>query len=71
VLTKELISTGITRAKKQLTCIGKSPIIQQALQRKVQRASGLRQRLWYTESAPKVETKVASLPADDSQFSLF
>jgi exodeoxyribonuclease V alpha subunit len=71
VLTKELIYTGITRAKKQLTCIGKSPIIQQALQRKVQRASGLRQRLWYTESAPKVETKVASLPADDSQFSLF
>lgn len=71
VLTKELIYTGITRAKKQLTCIGKSPIIQQALQRKVQRASGLRQRLWYTESPSEAETNTRSVLAEDSQFSLF
>ena len=71
VLTKELIYTGITRAKKQLTCIGKSVIIQQALQRKVQRASGLRQRLWQIESPPKAKTQPPSLPVDDSQFSLF
>lgn len=65
VLTKELIYTGITRAKKQLTCIGRSSIIYQALQRKVQRASGLGQRLW---RQPKIE----SLPAnEDSQISLF
>ncbi|MFT5594960.1 MAG: exodeoxyribonuclease V alpha subunit [Oceanicoccus sp.] len=71
VLTKELIYTGITRAKKQLTCIGKKTIIQHALMRKVQRASGLRQRLWYTESTPKVSANTTALPADDSQFSLF
>lgn len=71
VLTKELIYTGITRAKKQLTCIGKSAIIQQALQRKVQRASGLRQRLWQIESNPKAKAVSSSLPTDDSQFSLF
>ncbi|MFY0639447.1 MAG: exodeoxyribonuclease V subunit alpha [Bermanella sp.] len=70
VLTKELIYTGITRAKKQLTCIGKSGIIQQALMRKVQRASGLRQRLWQIESSPRVNVD-KPLPEDDSQFSLF
>ena len=70
VLTKELIYTGITRAKKQLTCIGKSGVIQQALKRKVQRASGLRQRLWQIESSPMVSVD-KPLPADDSQFSLF
>jgi exodeoxyribonuclease V alpha subunit len=71
VLTKELIYTGITRAKKQLTCIGKNSIIQQALIRKVQRASGLRQRLWQIESSPQVSAETQALPADDSQFSLF
>ncbi|WP_283789400.1 exodeoxyribonuclease V subunit alpha [Bermanella sp. WJH001] len=70
VLTKELIYTGITRAKKQLTCIGKSGVIQQALKRKVQRASGLRERLWQIESNPKVNAD-KPLPEDDSQFSLF
>lgn len=65
VLTKELIYTGITRAKKRLTCIGRSSVIHQALQRKVQRASGLGQRLWR-------QTDLEPLQADEgSQFSLF
>ncbi len=50
VVTKELIYTGITRAKKQLTLIGRESVIQSGLKSKVQRFSGLRDRLWHQDS---------------------
>ena len=55
ILSKELLYTGITRAKSQLTLLSKSQVIQTALGQKVKRASGLRERLWgssLAESAP-------------------
>jgi len=42
VLTKELIYTGITRSKEKFTLVhSKDAVLQQALQRQVERASGL------------------------------
>ncbi|GAB3481517.1 exodeoxyribonuclease V subunit alpha [Marinomonas epiphytica] len=46
VLTKELIYTGVTRAKHHFTLWGRQDIIQQACQNRVQRSSGLAQVLW-------------------------
>lgn len=47
VLTKELIYTGITRAKNKLTLLCNDGILKTALYKKVQRASGLGSRLWH------------------------
>lgn len=41
VLTKELLYTGITRAKQQLTIIGTPTIIEQTIRRKTERFSGI------------------------------
>ncbi len=46
VLTKELIYTGITRAKKRLQILGHADLIEKGLRRPVKRASGLKDRLW-------------------------
>lgn len=70
VLSKELIYTGITRAKGHLTCISESSVLQQALKRKVQRASGLRERLWQ-HSAKELKQNASTPSGGDGQFSLF
>lgn len=47
VLTRELLYTGITRARRQLTLCATEPgALLQALPRRTLRASGLRQALW-------------------------
>ena len=45
VVTRELIYTGITRAKKQLTLFADLPLLANAIKHKTQRASRLVQRL--------------------------
>ncbi len=46
VLTRELIYTAITRAKKSLRIFGSKEIINTAVSRKIERSSGLRDALW-------------------------
>ncbi len=45
ILSRELIYTGITRAKTKISLWALEPLIAQAVQRKTQRASGLRAKL--------------------------
>lgn len=46
VLTRELIYTGITRARKHFTLIGTNPaVLDEAISRKTRRASGLAERI--------------------------
>ena len=46
VLTRELIYTGITRARHELTFWGPDDVIRQAVARRTDRMSGLREALW-------------------------
>jgi exodeoxyribonuclease V alpha subunit len=46
VLTRELLYTGITRAKKSITIHGCEEIFKIALSRRIERHSGLKDRLW-------------------------
>ncbi len=46
VLTRELIYTGITRAKSAVEIWGRKEVFSLALQRRVQRTSGLRDAIW-------------------------
>ncbi len=72
VVTKELIYTGITRAKKQLTLIGRESVIQSGLKSKVQRFSGLRDRLWsQKDSSEQTQIPVEHSDVQPEQISLF
>ncbi|HEX7603175.1 MAG TPA: exodeoxyribonuclease V subunit alpha, partial [Polyangiaceae bacterium] len=46
VLTRELLYTAITRPRKRVTIYGDLAVIAEAIKRPVERASGLRERLW-------------------------
>ena len=46
ILTRELVYTGITRAQWTLTWLGGREVLTDALQRTIQRASGLGELLW-------------------------
>jgi exodeoxyribonuclease V alpha subunit len=46
ILTRELLYTGVTRARRQVTVVGSEAAVRGAVGRVVQRASGLRDRLW-------------------------
>ena len=46
ILTRELIYTGVTRAKEHVMVVGEEGLLRSALVRPVQRASGLAERLW-------------------------
>ena len=46
VLTRELIYTGITRAKENVTLYGTEEIFRTAVARRIKRTSGLRDALW-------------------------
>lgn len=46
VFTRELVYTGLTRARKSVRLIGTESILELGLRTRVQRASGLRQALW-------------------------
>ena len=45
VLVRELVYTGITRAKRQLLLVARSKVMNAAVKRKTERASGLIERL--------------------------
>ena len=49
-MTRELIYTGITRAKAAVEIWGRKEVFSLALQRRVQRTSGLRDAIWTNEN---------------------
>jgi exodeoxyribonuclease V alpha subunit len=61
VLTRELIYTAVTRAKRTVTIWGTEKILQAAIDRKIQRSSGLRDALWgqlsYCQSRTMISIK--------------
>ena len=46
ILTRELLYTAITRARRRVTVLGSEAVLRRAVERPIARASGLRQRLW-------------------------
>jgi len=46
VLTRELVYTGITRARKSVLIWGRENVLKAAVSRRIKRASGLRDALW-------------------------
>ncbi|MGH7897830.1 MAG: exodeoxyribonuclease V subunit alpha, partial [Candidatus Binatia bacterium] len=46
VLTRELLYTAVTRARRRVTIIGAPPIVRHAVEHPTERTSGLRERLW-------------------------
>jgi len=46
LLTRELLYTAVTRASGRVTVVGDEAVVRQAVERSVQRASGLGVRLW-------------------------
>jgi exodeoxyribonuclease V alpha subunit len=50
ILTRELLYTAVTRAQEQLTVIGSEDAVRAAVERPVSRASGLRERLWGSQT---------------------
>jgi exodeoxyribonuclease V alpha subunit len=46
ILTRELLYTAVTRAERAVTVIGTEAAVRAAVERPVNRASGLRERLW-------------------------
>jgi exodeoxyribonuclease V alpha subunit len=46
VLTRELIYTAITRAKKKVEVWGEEEVFRLAVSRQIERISGLREALW-------------------------
>lgn len=46
VLSRELLYTAVTRARSRVTLHGSREIIEQAIARRIERASGLREALW-------------------------
>ena len=60
ILTRELLYTGITRAKSVVSIWGMTSLIEKAVQRKTQRASGLQAKLDQTLGEVVYETEVDS-----------
>ena len=46
VLTRELLYTGVTRVRETVEVWAKEQILKQTIERKIERSSGLRDRLW-------------------------
>jgi exodeoxyribonuclease V alpha subunit len=55
VLTRELMYTGITRARKKLTLCGDFSLLATGIERRVVRYSGLTDRLWGGDPTNKDE----------------
>ena len=60
ILTRELLYTGITRAKSVVSIWGMTSLIEKAVQRKTQRASGLQAKLDQTLGEVVYETEMDS-----------
>jgi exodeoxyribonuclease V alpha subunit len=50
IVTQELVYTAVTRARQKVTIVGTAAGLRSALAQRVQRASGLRAKLWPEES---------------------
>lgn len=50
VLTRELVYTAVTRARAKVTIVGSEAVLRHAVETRVERASGLADRLWGSES---------------------
>ena len=50
VLTRELIYTAVTRARKKVSILGSETVLRWAISRKIHRTSGLRDALWGGEA---------------------
>ena len=50
ILTRELLYTAITRARRRLMLVGTEAAVGTALRHPIGRASGLRRRLWETQA---------------------
>ena len=48
IVTRELLYTGLTRARRRVSLVGPEAVLRAAVARPIARASGLRQRLWGT-----------------------
>jgi exodeoxyribonuclease V alpha subunit len=64
LLTRELLYTAVTRARRQVLLIGSEEAVRRAIERPANRASGLRHRLATNLSAPMVAPTTAD--ADNS-----
>ena len=49
ILTRELLYTAVTRARRRLILVGTEDMVRAAVERPVARASGLRERLWLAD----------------------
>ena len=45
-MTRELIYTGLTRARQKVSIWGTQAVLTAAISRKIERSSGLREALW-------------------------
>ncbi|MFT6260126.1 MAG: exodeoxyribonuclease V alpha subunit [Crocinitomicaceae bacterium] len=74
VLTKELIYTGITRAKNKLTILADGRVLKSSLKKKVKRASGLGDLLWKGDAVDTVKSQqlnqepITSVSSDTEKF---
>jgi exodeoxyribonuclease V alpha subunit len=46
VLSRELVYTALTRARKRVTLVGSRDVLATAINRRIERTSGLREALW-------------------------
>lgn len=46
LMTRELVYTGLTRARQKVSIWGAEPVLTTAISRKIERSSGLREALW-------------------------
>lgn len=51
LLTRELVYTALTRAREHATIYGAAPVLREAIARRIDRASGLREALWGSDDA--------------------
>jgi exodeoxyribonuclease V alpha subunit len=52
LLTRELIYTALTRARRDVTLWGREDVFLKAVSRRIERSSGLREALWPTDTTP-------------------
>jgi exodeoxyribonuclease V alpha subunit len=53
VLTRELLYTAVTRARRRIQIWGTGPVVEAAVTRRLTRSSGLRDALWGSRSGPE------------------
>jgi exodeoxyribonuclease V alpha subunit len=64
LLTRELLYTAVTRASSRLIVVGSEASLRAAVARPVQRATGLRDRLWSTGRSVQTAGRSAQTPGD-------